>query len=91
MKSFIKRFEESVRSCWNQLALNDFRYDSITYGQLAVEIKTLHLLWEQAGLHPERFKSLFCVSYPWGGGRVPFALRRPAFPGGYGAAEQNAL
>ncbi|MBO5189100.1 MAG: AMP-binding protein [Alistipes sp.] len=52
MKSFIKRFEESVRSCWNQPALNDFRYDSITYGQLAVEIKTLHLLWEQAGLHP---------------------------------------
>lgn len=50
MKSFIQRFEESIHSCWEQPALNDFRAESITYGQMATEIATLHLLWREAGL-----------------------------------------
>lgn len=50
MKSLILRFEESVKSCWEQPALNDFRHDTLTYADLAAEIETLRLLWSAAGL-----------------------------------------
>ena len=35
MQYFIKRFEESVKSCWNSPALNDYKNEVITYGELA--------------------------------------------------------
>lgn len=52
MKSFILRFEETVKSCWEQPALNDYRHDTLRYADLAAEIETLHLLWREAGLGP---------------------------------------
>lgn len=50
MKTFINYFEESLRNCWEQPAVNDFRNEATTYGRLATEIETLHLLWERVGL-----------------------------------------
>lgn len=52
MTSFIKRFEQSVRTCWEQPALNNFRQEPMRYADLAAEIETLHLLWKEAGLEP---------------------------------------
>lgn len=50
MKSFINNFEHSIRTCWGQAAVNDFRHEVTTYGQMATEIATLHQLWGEAGL-----------------------------------------
>ena len=50
MQYFIKRFEESVKSCWNSPALNDYKNEVITYGELAKKIETMHLVWRAAGL-----------------------------------------
>ena len=50
MQYFIKRFEESVKSCWNSPALNDYKNEVITYGELAKKIETMHLVWKAAGL-----------------------------------------
>lgn len=52
MKNFITIFEASMRRCWEQPALNDFRQEPITYGELATQIVTLHRLWREAGLQP---------------------------------------
>ncbi len=50
MQYFIKTFEESVKSCWNSPALNDYKNEVITYGELAKKIETMHLVWRAAGL-----------------------------------------
>ena len=48
--NFILRFEEAVKSCWNNPALDDFSKSSVTYGELAKDLETMILLWEAAGL-----------------------------------------
>lgn len=50
MQYFIKTFEESVKSCWHSPALNDYKNEPITYGELAKKIETMHLVWKAAGL-----------------------------------------
>ena len=50
MQYFIKTFEESVKSCWNNPALNDYKSEALTYGELAKKIETMHLVWSAAGL-----------------------------------------
>ncbi len=50
MQYFIKTFEESVKSCWKNPALNDYKSESITYGELAEKIEKMHLVWRAAGL-----------------------------------------
>jgi len=50
MQYFIKTFEESVKSCWDRPALNDYKSEAITYGELAKKIETMHLVWSAAGL-----------------------------------------
>ena len=52
MQYFIKTFEESVKACWERPALNDYRNDAITYGELARRIEKFHLVWKEAGLTP---------------------------------------
>ncbi len=52
MRSFIKTFEESVKRCWNNPAINDYKCTARTYADLAKEIATLHLVWKEAGLQP---------------------------------------
>lgn len=48
--NFILRFEESVKSCWNNPALDDFRSSSVTYAELAKDLETNIILWKAAGL-----------------------------------------
>lgn len=52
MENFIYKFQETVKRCWNQPALGDFRKYDETYGELAEHIATLHLTLESAGLKP---------------------------------------
>ncbi|MGN1216205.1 MAG: AMP-binding protein, partial [Candidatus Cryptobacteroides sp.] len=48
---FIKQFENSIKTRWNQAALDEFRTSSLTYGELAAKIVENHLFFEAAGLH----------------------------------------
>ena len=50
MQYFIKTFEESVKSCWGNPALNDYKSEALTYGELVRKIETWHLIWKAAGL-----------------------------------------
>lgn len=50
MQHFIERFENSVKECWNNNALTDYRNETYTYSQVAKEIATMHLVWKAAGL-----------------------------------------
>ena len=50
MQYFIKTFEESVKNSWNSPALNDYKNEVVTYGELAKKIETMHLVWRAAGL-----------------------------------------
>lgn len=50
MNYFVKTFEKSVKECWDCPALDDYKVSSITYGELAAEIETMHLVWRTAGL-----------------------------------------
>lgn len=50
MQYFIKTFEKSVKSCWGNPALNDYKSEALTYGELARKIETWHLIWKAAGL-----------------------------------------
>ncbi|MBR3884018.1 MAG: AMP-binding protein [Bacteroidaceae bacterium] len=52
MKSFIKTFEETVKCCWDNPAINDYNCSARTYGDLAREIAIMHLVWREAGLQP---------------------------------------
>lgn len=48
--NFILTFQNSVRNNWNSPAIGDYTKDTLTYAQLAREIGTLQLLWQNAGL-----------------------------------------
>ena len=50
MRHFIERFENSVKECWNNNALTDYRNETYTYSHVAKEIATMHLVWKAAGL-----------------------------------------
>lgn len=50
MNYFVKTFEKSIKECWNNPALDDYKTSSLTYGELASEIETLHLVWQRAGM-----------------------------------------
>lgn len=48
--NFVLRFEQTVKECWNNPALNDYKGPVKTYGQLAEDIEKMNLLWKAAGL-----------------------------------------
>ena len=48
--NFVLRFEQTVKECWNDPALNDYKAPVKTYGQLAEDIEKMNLLWKAAGL-----------------------------------------
>lgn len=50
MLYFIKTFENSIKTRWNQPALDEFRNSSLTYGELAARIIENHILYKNAGL-----------------------------------------
>ena len=79
-ESFLRRFEQSVKECWNKAAIDEFRSSSITYGQLAVEIETLILCWKAAGLKPGDKVAINARSSA-GWGKVFFATQTGGFVG----------
>ena len=50
VENFIRKFESTVKRCWDQPALGDFHKTDETYGELAARIATLQLVFEKAGL-----------------------------------------
>ena len=50
MENFIKKFENSVKTRWDNPALTDFRVSTETYADLAKKIELLNLTWEGAGI-----------------------------------------
>lgn len=50
--SFLRRFEQSVKACWNKTALVEYNQAGITYGELAAELEKTVLWWRAAGLQP---------------------------------------
>ena len=50
MQYFIKQFEKSIKTRWNQAALDEFRTSSLTYGELAAKVVENHLFFEAVGL-----------------------------------------
>ena len=50
--SFLRRFEQSVKACWNKTALIEYNQAGITYGELAAELEKTVLWWRAAGLQP---------------------------------------
>ena len=50
--SFLRRFEQSVKACWNKTALIEYNQAGITYGELAAELEKTILWWRAAGLQP---------------------------------------
>lgn len=67
MRTFINRFEESVKTSWDLNAIGNFRGNPMTYGEFAVKIKKLHVLWEKAGVEAG---DKICINAPssanWG-------------------------
>jgi len=52
MENFIFKFQETVKRCWNQPALGDFKKSDETYGELAERIAILQIMLAKAGLKP---------------------------------------
>ena len=50
--SFLRRFEQSVKACWDKTALVEYNQAGITYGELAAELEKTVLWWQAAGLQP---------------------------------------
>ena len=50
--SFLRRFEQSVKACWNKTALVEYNQAGISYGELAAELEKTVLWWRAAGLQP---------------------------------------
>ena len=50
--SFLCRFEQSVKECWDKTALVEFNQEGIKYGELAAELEKTILWWRSAGLQP---------------------------------------
>ena len=50
--SFLRRFEQSVKACWDKTALVEYKQAGLTYGELASELEKTTLWWRAAGLQP---------------------------------------
>ncbi len=48
--NFVLKFEQTIRECWDNPALNDYKGPVLTYGELAKVIETMNLVWKAAGL-----------------------------------------
>lgn len=50
--SFLRRFAQSVKACWDKTALVEYNQAGITYGELAAELEKTVRWWRAAGLQP---------------------------------------
>ncbi len=49
--NFVKMYERSFRENWNEPAVTDYGTDvTLTYGQLAINIEKLHILFKECGI-----------------------------------------
>ena len=48
--SFVLRFENTVKECWDNPAIDDYNISSLTYGELAAAIEKIQLYWKAGGL-----------------------------------------
>lgn len=48
---FLTYLQQSINKYWDRDALSDINGKSYTYGQMALEIEKLHLLFKQLGIH----------------------------------------
>ena len=87
--TFIKKFEKSVKECWQMPAINDYREDAMTYGELASSIFRLQRIWEAAGIAKgDRIAINAPASANWGvvfmaavtGGQVPCQMINGILP-----------
>ncbi len=50
MINYLELFTETTRKYWNEKALCDWRGDAFTFGEVANQIKRLHILFENTGI-----------------------------------------
>lgn len=50
MKHYLAHFQEAVKTNWSGNGLSDYRGEDFTYGDIAVAIEKIHILFEQAGI-----------------------------------------
>lgn len=50
MKHYLTTLEESTKKCWDRLSVCDYGGEKFTYGQVATEIKKMHLVFQKAGI-----------------------------------------
>ncbi len=50
MINYLELFTETTRKYWNEKALCDWRGDAFTFGEVANQIKRLHVLFENTGI-----------------------------------------
>ncbi len=60
MKHYLKKLEETIREHWNQKALCDYKGDSFTYADLAMNIEQFRLFLGEAGI-TKRNKIAICA------------------------------
>lgn len=60
MKHYLTKLEETVRNCWAQKALCDYKGDSYTYADLAENVEKFNLFLENAGIE-QREKMAICA------------------------------
>lgn len=48
--TFVSKFEQTARECWDMPAVGNYREECLTYGGLINEIARLHSVWRAAGL-----------------------------------------
>lgn len=50
MQNFIQKFETTIKECWTNPAVSDYKCNTWTYSQIAEEIAMMHLVWKAAGI-----------------------------------------
>ena len=50
MEHYFSRLQNSIKNYWDSPALNNFRGESFTFGQLATQIERFHIFFAEAGL-----------------------------------------
>ena len=64
--NFIKRFESTVRECWDKPAIGEYEKEHATYGQFAHGIETFRMVCDSIGLKPgDRIAINAGNSYCW--------------------------
>ena len=60
MKHYLKKLEDTIREHWDQKALCDYGGDSLTYGDVAINIEKFRIFLLEAGI-AKRNKIAICA------------------------------